>query len=82
MMPEVFIAVYADDRDTLIGYIDEIVRGMSVASESFVYLRCALPCGQVREYTRDTVPQADDECHCGTLAEPHFFVKYKRVDPC
>lgn len=41
------------------------------------FLRIALPCGHVREWTRpEDVPDHDVECKCGELDYPHFFIRY------
>lgn len=35
-----------------------------------------LPCGNSLEFTQETFPYEDLECHCGTLPYRHWFVKY------
>lgn len=46
------------------------------------FIRCALPCGHVREWgTKDLVPDHSVECHCGELPYKHWFIRYDDEAP-
>ena len=39
-----------------------------------------LPCGNVRIWKKETIPEQSVECRCGDLPYRHWFIKYDEAD--